>query len=184
MNRRDFIQVSSGVVSGMLLVNSKTAFGYDANSKVRLGLLGCGNRGTSVADSFVSNTAAQIVALADLFLDTFPYNAHATTSDFLAAGVPVLTVKGRTFASRVAASLLTQVGAEGLIARGLDVYERMALDFAMNPGTLQPWRQHLLTHKRTAADTVRLARGLEAAYFHMWERRMKGLKPESFTLAP
>ena len=124
------------------------------------------------------------IALADLFLDTFPYNAHATTSDFLAAGVPVLTVKGRTFASRVAASLLTQVGAEGLIARGLDVYERMALDFAMNPGTLQPWRQHLLTHKRTAADTVRLARGLEAAYFHMWERRMKGLKPESFTLAP
>ena len=69
MNRRDFIQVSSGVVSGMLLVNSKTAFGYDANSKVRLGLLGCGNRGTSVADSFVSNTSAQIVALADLFPD-------------------------------------------------------------------------------------------------------------------
>jgi len=53
----------------MLLVNSKTAFGYDANSRVRLGLIGCGNRGTAVAESFATNTTAQVVALADIFPD-------------------------------------------------------------------------------------------------------------------
>jgi len=69
MNRRQFVQTGSGVVSGMLLLNSRTAFGYQANSAVRHGLLGCGNRGTSVAESFSRNTAAQVVALADLFPD-------------------------------------------------------------------------------------------------------------------
>ncbi len=69
MNRRQFVQTGSGVVSGMLLLNSRTAFGYQANSAVRHGLLGCGNRGTSVAESFSRNTAAHVVALADLFPD-------------------------------------------------------------------------------------------------------------------
>jgi myo-inositol 2-dehydrogenase/D-chiro-inositol 1-dehydrogenase len=69
MNRRKFIQTGSQVVTGMLLVNSNTAFGYQANSAVRHGLLGCGNRGTSVATSFSQNTSAQVVALADIFAD-------------------------------------------------------------------------------------------------------------------
>src|ERR1700693_2159689 len=69
MNRRKFLQTTSGVVSGMLLLNRRLAFGYDANSAVRHGLLGCGNRGTSVATSFSQNTSAQVVALADLFTD-------------------------------------------------------------------------------------------------------------------
>ena len=69
MNRRQFVQTGSGVVSGMLLLNSRTAFGYQANSAVRHGLLGCGNRGTSVAESFSRNTTAHVVALADLFPD-------------------------------------------------------------------------------------------------------------------
>lgn len=69
MNRRNFVQAGTAAVSGMLLMNSKAAFGYEANSRVRLGLLGCGNRGTSVADSFASNTTAQVTALADLFPD-------------------------------------------------------------------------------------------------------------------
>lgn len=69
MNRRQFVQTGSGVVSGMILLNARTAFGYEANSAVRHGLLGCGNRGTSVADSFSKNTSAQVVALADLFPD-------------------------------------------------------------------------------------------------------------------
>jgi predicted O-linked N-acetylglucosamine transferase (SPINDLY family) len=121
--------------------------------------------------------------LADLFLDTLPYNAHATTSDFLAAGVPVLTCKGKSFAARVAASLLTSVGAEGLVAPDLATYETMAVELANDPQALSHWRQHLQVHKRTAADTQRLARGLEEAYFTMWDRRVKGLKPESFTVA-
>src|SRR6185437_4549359 len=69
MNRRQFLQTGSGVVSGMLLLNPRTTFGYEANSAVRHGLLGCGNRGTGVATSFAKNTSARIVALADIFAD-------------------------------------------------------------------------------------------------------------------
>jgi myo-inositol 2-dehydrogenase / D-chiro-inositol 1-dehydrogenase len=69
MNRRQFVQTGSQVVTGMLLINAKTAFSYEANSVVRHGLLGCGSRGTSVATSFSQNTTAQVVALADLFED-------------------------------------------------------------------------------------------------------------------
>jgi predicted dehydrogenase len=68
MNRREFVQ-SGTAASAILLVKSRTAFAYDANSAVRHGLLGCGNRGKSVADSFSKNTSAQVVALADLFPD-------------------------------------------------------------------------------------------------------------------
>jgi myo-inositol 2-dehydrogenase / D-chiro-inositol 1-dehydrogenase len=69
MDRRQFVQTGSALVSGMLLLKPRTVFGYDANSAVRHGLLGCGNRGTSVATSFATNTSAQVVALADLFRD-------------------------------------------------------------------------------------------------------------------
>src|SRR5579863_8781481 len=67
MNRRQFVQATSQVAAGLLLVKAKSAFGYQANSAVRHGLLGCGNRGTSVATSFSQNTSAQVVALADIF---------------------------------------------------------------------------------------------------------------------
>ena len=69
MNRRDFIQTGTGAASGLLLLKAKTVFGSEANSAVRLGLLGCGNRGSSVATSFAKNTTAQVVALADIFAD-------------------------------------------------------------------------------------------------------------------
>src|SRR5271163_2443508 len=67
MNRRDFIQTATA--SGLLLLKPETVFGSEANSAVRLGLLGCGNRGTTVATSFSNNTTAQVVALADIFPD-------------------------------------------------------------------------------------------------------------------
>ncbi|HEY3705271.1 MAG TPA: Gfo/Idh/MocA family oxidoreductase [Terracidiphilus sp.] len=69
MNRRRFLQTGAQAASAMLLLKSKTAFGYEANSVVRHGLLGCGNRGTAVAVSFSQNTQAQVVALADIFAD-------------------------------------------------------------------------------------------------------------------
>ena len=69
MNRRQFLKSGSHAVSGIMLVKASTAFGFQANSAVRLGLLGCGNRGTAVATSFSQNTTAQVVALADLFAD-------------------------------------------------------------------------------------------------------------------
>lgn len=69
MNRREFVQSGTAAASAMLLLKPRTALAYDANSAVRHGLLGCGNRGKSVADSFSKNTVAQVVALADLFAD-------------------------------------------------------------------------------------------------------------------
>jgi predicted dehydrogenase len=69
MNRRQFLSAGTGTAAGMLLLKSRTAFGYQANTAVRLGLLGCGGRGTEVARSFSISTTAQVVALADLFAD-------------------------------------------------------------------------------------------------------------------
>src|SRR3974377_494700 len=69
MNRREFLQAGSGVVTGMLVLDARTVFGYEANSAVGHGLLGCGNRGSAVAESFARNTSARVVALADLFAD-------------------------------------------------------------------------------------------------------------------
>jgi predicted dehydrogenase len=69
MNRRQFLQNSAGAATGLLLLKPLTAFGYEANSAVRMGLLGCGNRGSGVAAAFSANTTAQVVALADLFPD-------------------------------------------------------------------------------------------------------------------
>jgi len=68
IDRREFVKAGAAA-SGLLLLRSKTAFGYEANSAVRMGLLGCGNRGTSVASSFAKNTSARVVALADIFPD-------------------------------------------------------------------------------------------------------------------
>ena len=70
MDRRQIFQTGAVAASGMLLLKPATAFGYAANSAIRHGLLGCGNRGTSVAESFSKNTSAQVVALADLFADS------------------------------------------------------------------------------------------------------------------
>lgn len=120
------------------------------------------------------------LALADLFVDTLPYNAHATTSDFLAAGVPVLTCTGKTFASRVAASLLSAVGLPDLIVGNLVEYEKAAVQLAGDPQRLAALRSRI--RRRTSADTQSLARHLEDAYFTMWDRRVRGLKPESFTI--
>jgi myo-inositol 2-dehydrogenase / D-chiro-inositol 1-dehydrogenase len=69
MDRRQLIQTGAAAASGMVLLKPLTAFGYAANSAIRHGLLGCGNRGSSVAESFSKNTAAQVVAIADLFPD-------------------------------------------------------------------------------------------------------------------
>ncbi len=71
--------------------------------------------------------------MADLFLDTLPYNAHTTASDALWAGLPVLTCIGETFAGRVAASLLNAVCLPELVATTLEAYEQMAVDLATHP---------------------------------------------------
>jgi predicted O-linked N-acetylglucosamine transferase (SPINDLY family) len=117
--------------------------------------------------------------LADLFLDTLPYNAHTTASDALWAGVPVLTCTGSTFAGRVAASLLTAVGLPELIVTDPDQYETLAVALARDPQRLVALRTRLQTHRDRAAlfDTPRYARHLEFAYERMVERARAGRPP-------
>jgi predicted O-linked N-acetylglucosamine transferase (SPINDLY family) len=109
--------------------------------------------------------------LADLFLDTYPYNGHSTARDALWAGLPVLTCCGRTFPSRVAASLLTAAGIPELIADSLDNYERLAVALAGDPERLSAVRARALSAPATPLfDTGRLTRELEEAYTDMLGR--------------
>jgi predicted O-linked N-acetylglucosamine transferase (SPINDLY family) len=121
---------------------------------------------------------------ADLFLDTLPYNAHSTAMDALWAGLPILTVKGQSFASRVAASLLTAAGLPELIAESLDAYEALALDLARNPTSLAALREKLRDRRDNCAlfDTARFTRNLEAALGMMWERTQRGEPPATFSV--
>jgi predicted O-linked N-acetylglucosamine transferase (SPINDLY family) len=118
--------------------------------------------------------------LADLFLDTFPFNAGATASPALWAGLPVLTCSGESFASRMAASLLHAVRLPELIAPSLDAYEEMAIELAQTPGKMQSVKERLSENLRTAPlfDTPRFTRHLEQAYRKMHERSRAGLAPD------
>lgn len=124
--------------------------------------------------------------LADLFLDTLPFNAHTTASDALWAGLPVLTCRGNSFAGRVAASLLTTIGLPELITANLQEYEARALALARSPAELAQLRSRLAVNRTAGAlfDTRRLCRHLETAYALMWERWLRGEAPEGFDVAP
>jgi predicted O-linked N-acetylglucosamine transferase (SPINDLY family) len=123
--------------------------------------------------------------LADLCLDTLPYNAHTTASDALWTGLPVLTCLGTTFAGRVAASLLNAIGLNELITHTLGEYEALALELATNRERLADIRSKLAENRATHPlfDTDRFRRHIEAAYTTMWERQQKGEPPESFAVA-
>ena len=116
---------------------------------------------------------------ADLFLDTLPYNAGATASDALWAGLPVLTCAGETFASRIGASLLTALEMPELIAAGQEQYEQLAVELATDPERLAEIRQRLAMKRLTAPlfDTRLFVRHLEAAYSKIYERYRTGLAP-------
>lgn len=116
---------------------------------------------------------------ADLFLDTLPYGAHATARDALWAGLPVLTCTGSSFASRVAASLLTALDLPELIAASLEEYGDRALLLAHSPGMLAELRGKL-THQpaiRPAFDTDLYREHLEAAYLKVHEHQRQGGLP-------
>ncbi|HEX7920493.1 MAG TPA: tetratricopeptide repeat protein [Bradyrhizobium sp.] len=122
--------------------------------------------------------------LAGLFLDTTPYNAHTTASDALWAGLPVLTIPGDTFASRVAASLLHATGLPELVAESPEAYERMAIDLATDPSRLAALKARLAANRRTAPlfDTKRFTRHIEAAYTAMYERHRAGMAPDHIVI--
>jgi protein O-GlcNAc transferase len=124
--------------------------------------------------------------LADLFLDTLPYNAHTTASDALWAGLPVLSCAGQGFAARVAGSLLGAVGLPELVVGSLGEYEDMALGLATQPGRLQALRKKLAQNRlRTPLfNTDRFRRHIEAAYIRMWQIWQQGERPATFAVEP
>ena len=119
------------------------------------------------------------LSLADLFLDTLPYNAHAGGSDALWAGVPIVSCKGTTFAGRVGASMLNAIGLPELVADSLDAYEALALKLGRQPELLAGVRAKLARNRATEPlfDTRRFTRNLEAAYIAMWQRHQRGERP-------
>jgi len=111
------------------------------------------------------------MSLADLFLDTLPYNAHASASDALWAGLPVLTIAGASFPGRVGGSLLHAIGMPELIAPSSEAYEQLALRLARDPVALAAQKARLAQNRETHPlfDTARFTRDLEAAYAAMVE---------------
>jgi predicted O-linked N-acetylglucosamine transferase (SPINDLY family) len=123
-------------------------------------------------------------SLCDLFLDSFPYCGHATASNALFGGVPLLTLPGRTFASRVSASLLTALGMTELIAASPEDYVRKAVTLAKDPAKLSTLKAQLIAARRTSPlfDGRRFAADIEKAYRIMLERHARGEAPAAINL--
>jgi predicted O-linked N-acetylglucosamine transferase (SPINDLY family) len=124
--------------------------------------------------------------LADLFLDTLPFNAGATASDALWTRVPVLTCAGEAFASRMAGSLLNAIGLPELITHNLEDYEALAHKLVTRPAMLNDIRATLAKNRHTHSlfNSDRFRRHIEAAYTTMWERHQRGARPASFSVQP
>jgi len=86
----------------------------------------------------------------DLFLDTFPYNAHTSASDSLWAGCPIISVSGETFASRVAGSILTEIGCSELVVSSFEEYEKKAIELASQPDKIISLKQKILALNKTS----------------------------------
>ncbi len=124
--------------------------------------------------------------LADLFLDTIPFNAHTTASDALWAGLPLLTCKGEAFAGRVAASLLHAIGVPELVTSNLEEYQALALKLAHDSSQLTEIKAKIAYNRDTFPlfNTDRFTRHIEAAYTTMWEIWQRGEAPKSFSVEP
>jgi predicted O-linked N-acetylglucosamine transferase (SPINDLY family) len=123
--------------------------------------------------------------LADLFLDTLPYNAHTTASDALWMGLPVVTCAGATFPARVATSILHAAGLPELSSSSLAEYEALALKLARDPRARAALKEKIAALKGRCRlfDTASFTRHLESAYLGMWRRHLNGLPPEGFAIA-
>jgi predicted O-linked N-acetylglucosamine transferase (SPINDLY family) len=115
--------------------------------------------------------------VADLFIDTFPYTGHTTTSDALWVGLPVLTRIGKSFASRVSASLLNAMGLSVLVTSSEKEYEDLAIELATNSPKLKEIKNKLKNNRNTKPlfNTQNFARNIEKAYTLMYERYLKKL---------
>ena len=118
-------------------------------------------------------------ALADLFLDTTPYGAHTTASDALWSGVPVLTLSGRSFASRVCGSLVRAAGIPELVTESADAFVEAAVRYGNDRASLTPLRERLLVTRDTCTlfDMPSLVGHLESLYERMWREQQSGTLP-------
>ena len=123
--------------------------------------------------------------LADLFLDTFIFNAHSTAVDALWAGLPVVTKLGEGFAARVAGSLLTSLGMTELVTSTEEAYEALALDLATNPERLSRVKQTLSENLLTTPlfDSEQFTKDLESGYRQAYQRHADGLAPADIQVA-
>ena len=121
---------------------------------------------------------------ADLFIDTFPYNAHTTCSDSLRVGLPVLTLQGETFASRGASSWVNAVGLKELITYSSKEYEDLAVEFATDASKLKNIKNKLEINKNKLPlfNTKLFTSHIEQAYFEMYKRYNKNEKPENIKI--
>lgn len=117
--------------------------------------------------------------LADIFLDTFPYNAGATASNALRVGLPVITRSGESFASRYGSSLLHAVGMPELVTETIEEFESLAIDLATHPSRLAVIKDKLSNNLNAFPlfDTTRFARSLESAFVEMYQRSQSQLSP-------
>ena len=127
-----------------------------------------------------------LMTVADLFLDTRPYNGHTTASDALWAGLPVLTLPGDTFASRVAGSMLRTLGLSELIATNRDDYRAIAIRLGRDVDERGRLRRRLEAAKNSTPlyDTARLTRHMELAYRTMYRNHLAGASPRGFRVPP
>ena len=132
----------------------------------------------------LARSEGQRLRMADLLLDTAPYNSHTTGSDALWVGVPIVTCIGETFAGRVAASLLTAIGLPELVTSSAQAYEGLAIELAESPVRLAAIRQKLAENRLTTPlfDTARYTRHIETAYAAMVERHRAGLAPADISV--
>jgi protein O-GlcNAc transferase len=122
--------------------------------------------------------------LCDLFLDTAPYNAGTTASDALWAGLPVLTLVGQSFASRVAASVLNAIDLPELVTTTQAHYEALAIELAHSPEKLATIKSKLEMNRETTLlfNTFKFKNSIESAYQKIYERYQADLKPEHISI--
>jgi predicted O-linked N-acetylglucosamine transferase (SPINDLY family) len=118
--------------------------------------------------------------LADLFLDTFPYNAGATASNALRVGLPLITRSGKSFASRYGASLLSALGVPELITNSTEEFENLAVKLALRQELLSSIKEKLTNNldKYPLFDTTKFTRSIESAFSAMYERSQNQLNPD------
>ena len=119
--------------------------------------------------------------LADLFLDTFPYTAHTTGSDALRSGLPLITLKGETFASRVASSLLNAVDLSELVTESYQEYKELAIKISTNPKILNDLKKKLEMNilEKPLFNTKLFAKNIESAFSIMHDMYYKGMPKEN-----